>query len=454
VLIPVAIYILVALQPRRHHAAVIVQPAPLIPSDVIVSNQVPAGWFASPSASFVALLAKTPPVRIEVARLLHRPAAQLGSVDATPQKKTGWVTVGVTADSSRAAVDAANAFATAIGQNLQLRTRKAVSVLTGSLEEQLAKARDRDARGQIRAQLVAFRAFRPEGAQAIQVIAPAVGSTPVSNNPGLAAAIALVFALFVGWRLALLAERADDSIHEPEEVERVVGASLLTAVQGSGNTSPEPFLRLRDSLVHLGGQAGPATLVVTSPHRGDGRTSVAIGLAKAYTASGRTVALVDSDFSDPQVATRMVVAPRPGLADVLAGGSLSAALHVGLHPGLTMLPAGLAQPGTAELVGSERMKLLLRELASRFDVVIVDTPPLFAVSDALALVHSAAGVLMVARVDHTSRRALQRATQILGRAGANLLGAVVTGAHAESRRRPSVLSRPAARRIVVHAPGG
>ena len=150
----------------------------------------------------------------------------------------------------------------------------------------------------------------------------------------------------------------------------------------------------------------------------------------------------------------MVVAPRPGLADVLAGGSLSAALHVGLHPGLTMLPAGLAPPETAELVGSERMKLLLRELASRFDVVIVDTPPLFAVSDALALVHSATGVLMVARVDHTSRRALQRATQILGRAGANLLGAVVTGAHAESRRRPSVASSQAARRIVVHAPGG
>src|SRR5438094_7578756 len=109
VLIPIAVFILVELQPKQYRAAVIIQPAPLIPPDVVVSSQVPSGWFVSPDASFVALLAKTSPVRIEAARQLDRPAAQLGSLSATAQKKTGWVTVTATAESSRAALNETNA---------------------------------------------------------------------------------------------------------------------------------------------------------------------------------------------------------------------------------------------------------------------------------------------------------------------------------------------------------
>jgi capsular exopolysaccharide synthesis family protein len=455
VLIPVLAYVLVAVQPREHRASAIVQPAPLIPSNVVVSSSiVPTGWFASPSASFVALLAKTPPVRIETARLLNRPAAQLGAVDATAQKKTGWVTIGVTARSAREAVDGANAFASATAQNLRLRTRRAVTVLIGNVQGQLATARDPVARGQIRAQLAALRAFRPADAQPIQVIAPAVAATPVSNNPGLAAALAFVFALYLGWRLARLAERADESIHEPDEVERVAEAPLLTAFHSKGATGPEPFLRLRDSIVHLTGQTGRATLVVTSPRNGEGRTSIAIGLAKAYTAAGRSVALVDGDFRDPQIATRVVVSPQPGLADVLAGASLSDTLHVGLHPRLSVLPAGDAAAAQADLLGSERMGFVLRELASRFEIVVVDTAPLLAASDALALVNQASGVVLVARIDQTSRRALRRAAQILRRAGANVLGSVATGLHADTVRLPAKLSRPVEQPMAVQAPGG
>jgi capsular exopolysaccharide synthesis family protein len=453
VLIPLAVFILVSAQPRQDRAEVLIQPGPLIPSEVLVSSQVPSGWFSSPNGSFVALLAKTPPVRIEAGRLLNRPAAELGSVQATPHKKTGWVTIAVTSDSPREAISAANAFASATGQNLRLRTKRAVATLTSSLENQFATEKNPAIRAGIREQLGAFRAFRPSDAEPIQVIAPAVDSAPVSNNPALAAAIALLIALFIGWRLAQLAERADDRIHDPEEVEEVVGASLLTAIP-EGLSGPEPFLRLRDSLIHLGGAGERATLVVASPGKGDGRTSVAIGLAKAYTAAGRDVVLVDSDLRDPQLATQLVVAPIPGVADVLAGERLDGALHGGLHPGLTVLPAGQPGPVTADLVGSGRMAPLLEQLEARFDVVIIDTPPLFEASDALALVHAATGVLLVARVGHTTVRALKGARQILTRAGARILGPVATGVDADHRMLPLPLADPPDRNPVAQAAGG
>jgi capsular exopolysaccharide synthesis family protein len=440
VLIPLAVYILVALQPRRDHAEVLIQPGPLIPSEAVVSKEVvPPGWFTSPSGSFVALLAKTPPVRVEAGRLLNRPAAELGSITATPQKKTGWVTIGVTSDTPHEAISAANAFASATGQNLQLRTKRAVGTLIQALQTRLATEKDPSVRADIRAQIAAFRAFNPKDFQPLQVIAPAVDSAPVSNNPLLAAGIALLFALFLGWRLALLAERADDSIRDPEQIEQAVGAPLLTAVPDA-LTGPEPFLRLRDALVHLSGAGERATFVVASPGRGDGRTSVAVGLAKAYTAAGRSVVLVDADFRDPQLATRVVVAPTPGLADVLTGASLDSALHVGLHRDLTVLPAGRPRPEAADLVASERMAALLEELAGRFDVVVVDTPPLFENSEALALVHAATRVVLVARIGATSDRALKRAEQLLTRAGAPMLAPVATGVDADRVRVPGPLA--------------
>jgi Mrp family chromosome partitioning ATPase len=139
---------------------------------------------------------------------------------------------------------------------------------------------------------------------------------------------------------------------------------------------------------------------------------------------------------------------------VLAGARLSDSLHVGLHPGLTVLPAGDAAAANADLLSSERMAHVLQELASRFEIVVVDTAPLLAASDALALVHQASGVLLVARIDQTSRHALRRAAQILRRAGANVLGSVATGLHADTVRPAKVPSRPAEQRVAVQAPGG
>jgi receptor protein-tyrosine kinase len=272
----------------------------------------------------------------------------------------------------------------------------------------------------------------------------------------MAAAVSLAFALLVGAWLVRFAERADRSMHRPEDVELAAGAPLLAAIPGGERASPEPFLRLRDAIVYLGGQRTRSTLIVTSPMGEEGRTSVAIGLAHACVAAGRSVVLVDADLRNPQIASRSGVPPGVGLADVLIGGDLEAALQAdgGAGTGLTILPAGSPGPRSPDLLASARMASVMRELSERFDTVVIDTPPLLAFSDALPLLPGASGVVLVARIDHTMRGALSRAVQILKDAGANVLGPVATGASAHPRAAESVAAYAPEPEPAFHAPGG
>src|SRR5262249_53880554 len=127
----------------------------------------------------------------------------------------------------------------------------------------------------------------------------------------------------------------------------------------------------------------------------------------------------------------------------LAGGDLDQALHAGVHPNLTILPAGVPRRQAIDLAGSDRMAALLHELRDRFDVVIVDTPPLLVASDALALAKDADGVVLGARIDPASRGALERAALVLRRAGGNLLGPVMTGMRADRHRAAAPARTPA-----------
>ena len=444
VLLPAAAYLFVALQPHKRSARVIVQPEPFLPSSAIVSNAVPSGWFAAPNASFVALVASTPQARLAAARLVNKSPVTFGQISATSDQKTGWATIRVTAPTGRAAIDGANAMATAVGTNLQARTRTALGFLRESVQNQLKAAHGRNQRQELQAQLDALARVVPSQQQTLQVIDPAVDSRTVSNRPVVAGVLALIVALFLGIRLVKLAERADRRVHDPEEVELLAGAPVLAALPRGHASGPEPFLRLRDTILHLAGQRSRATVVVASPMRSDGRTSVALGLATAFAASGRSVVLVDADMRNPGVAARAEVPAGPGLADVLSGGPVDESLQTmgGASSGLAILPAGEQKPDSPDMLASARMSSLLDELSERFEVVILDTPPLLAFSDAVPLSRAASAVVLVARIDHTPVRALRRTAQLLEDAGANVLGPVATEvAPTAPARRPATSRR-------------
>ena len=207
-------------------------------------------------------------------------------------------------------------------------------------------------------------------------------------SPGRNALLALILALLISPALVVLFDRFDRTLRRPTELERVVGHTLLTRIPreafGSGRDGPRAvraFQRLRDSVIFFDPDRRPDTVAIVSPLEGEGRTTVAVGLARSLADAGRRVALVDADLRDPGVASRMGVRAMPGLSDVLEGrGDLDRVLCLidGFEGRLTVLPAGSPSALGAELLGSEQMAGLLASLSERHDFVVIDTSPFLA----------------------------------------------------------------------------
>jgi capsular exopolysaccharide synthesis family protein len=172
-------------------------------------------------------------------------------------------------------------------------------------------------------------------------------------------------------------------------------------------------------------------VIVTSPMHGEGKTTVATNLAIALAQDERDVILVDGDLRRPQVMSRFGSGMQGGLDAVLLGerhlDDALLELEVEGTGRLRLLPGGATAPNPAVLLGSRRMRSLLGELSARTDIVVLDTPPILAVSDAIPLLDDVSGTVLVARVDYSSRDAVQRAAQVIEAAGGSLLGAVATG---------------------------
>jgi capsular exopolysaccharide synthesis family protein len=191
------------------------------------------------------------------------------------------------------------------------------------------------------------------------------------------------------------------------------------------------FQTLRDSLTYFNVDQRLASLLVISPLKGDGKTSVSTNLAVAFARSGKQVILVDADLRSPQVATRMGTPPSPGLSEVISGSSeieeaLSEIEPFGSY--LRVLPGGSIPPNPSEMLGSARMSTILAELSEMSDLVLIDTAPVLVVSDAFPLFEQVAGIVGVSRLEQTPREAITRAIEVASSAGGRVLGMVATGA--------------------------
>jgi capsular exopolysaccharide synthesis family protein len=183
------------------------------------------------------------------------------------------------------------------------------------------------------------------------------------------------------------------------------------------------------------GGKGHQVIQVTSPNPGDGKSTLTANLAVAIAQSGKRVVLVDCDFRKPRVHKIFGVSPDIGLASVIAGDAeLGRAIQPSAVPGLSLLPCGPRPANPAELLTSNRFQEVLDGLKGMFDFVLVDTPPLLAVSDPAVVAPRVDGVLLTVRITRKTRPAAERAREILGALGANVIGVVVndlqTGKHA------------------------
>jgi Mrp family chromosome partitioning ATPase/uncharacterized protein involved in exopolysaccharide biosynthesis len=211
----------------------------------------------------------------------------------------------------------------------------------------------------------------------------------------------------------------------------------------------EAFRMLRTSLVWAEGGEQLRTLVVTSAAPGEGKTMTSANLAVTYAHDGLRVLLVDCDIRRPKLHAVFKTSRSPGLLDLLTPSNGSP--QVGVHAltfdsnssngdpvdpltgvirptpirGLSLLTCGALPTNPTNLLSGVRMRALLHELVQRFDLVILDTPPVLATADARILGGISDGVLLVVRAGQTERVAAQRAQHQLLQAGAKLLGVVL-----------------------------
>jgi capsular exopolysaccharide synthesis family protein len=205
------------------------------------------------------------------------------------------------------------------------------------------------------------------------------------------------------------------------------------------DSEAEAFHLIRAHLRYFNVDKELRTLMVASVAPGDGKTTVARHLAAAAARMGSRVLLLEADLRRPTIAVQLDVSSGPGVADVLIGAvSFSEATQmVGLDlprvdgsggRSLDVLVAGSSlPPNPGELIESHAMESLLEQAKAKYDLVVVDTPPLTAVSDAFPLLGKVDGVIIVGRVGRNRRDVAQRLHETLMGAGAPLLGVVANG---------------------------
>lgn len=170
----------------------------------------------------------------------------------------------------------------------------------------------------------------------------------------------------------------------------------------------------------------PAVVAVVACRAGDGATTTALNLALMMARTGRPTALVDGNLRQPELHKALGVSLMPGLAEVLTGKTpLQNATARTRVPDLSLVPAGEASASAQVLLSGPAMKGLLSGMRERFDLVILDTPPILQYPDALYVAKDVDGVVQVVAPGGSSRKDQQEMRRLLDMVGARVLGAVL-----------------------------
>ncbi len=203
-------------------------------------------------------------------------------------------------------------------------------------------------------------------------------------------------------------------------------ARELVVVHEPWSPVAEAFRAFRTAVLFSTPAAPPKMLLVTSAGAGEGKTVSSLNLAATLAEAGSRVLLIDVDLRKPSCHRGLGVPNERGLSSFLAGQADLADVTFALDaPRISFIPAGPTPPNPAELVGSARMRSMLEELREQYDFVILDSPPVLPVTDAVVLAREVDGVVQVVKGHDTPRELIRRARDQLVQANAHLLGAVI-----------------------------
>jgi non-specific protein-tyrosine kinase len=255
-------------------------------------------------------------------------------------------------------------------------------------------------------------------------------------------ALAAVIGLLLGFGIAVLFEALDDTLRNGEDISHQLGIKVLGVIANypADENCPitvrlprhpvvEAYRSLRTNLQFAGTENPLRTIVVTSPTPEDGKSTIATNLALVLAQSGRKTFLIDADLRRPKIHKFFGLENNDGLGEMFIRPRL--VLNGNLKPvetrNISVLTAGRLAPNPAELLESARMEELLAAVKEQYDVGVIDTPPVLAVTDASVLAPKVDGVLLVVRPGITKKEAAKQAIAELRHVGANVLGVVLNG---------------------------
>ncbi len=299
----------------------------------------------------------------------------------------------------------------------------------------------------------------------------AVPNAPYTPQTQRNIILAIVVGLVLGIGLAFLVEYLDKRIKDEKGLERATGLPVLASVpavggkwksakkgersaevigfEGSSSMLLESFRTLRSSLQYFETEGGPRTLLVTSGLPQEGKTVTTVNLAISLALSGQRAIVLEADLRKPMIHKYLNLDNKVGLSSVLAGqSSIPGAMQLvlmedflpessrrsndGVDTGvirknLYCVTSGPLPPNPAELLASARMSNVIQELRQLCDFLLIDTPPVLPVSDALTLAAEADAVIVTARLHHSTREEMSEVRNVLDRAGVRVIGVVAGG---------------------------
>jgi succinoglycan biosynthesis transport protein ExoP len=290
----------------------------------------------------------------------------------------------------------------------------------------------------------------------------------VAPNPSRNLILALMLGLIFGFATAFMVEYLDNSIKDPEEAEHLVGLPSLGVIpyvgpngfsRRSGYYSSyhsyggeneegkktkdevkeielinhffpnlsvaEDYRTVRTSILFSQADNPPRVVTVTSVFPQEGKSSTVANLAVSFSQLRKRVLLIDADLRRPRLHTIYNVKNSKGLSSYLTGRtSLEEAIHLTSIKNLWLIPSGPNPPNPAELLDSNAMKELTRLALTRFDLVLIDSPPVMAVIDPVILGQVSDSLVMVLRPGKTTRKALVKAVEELKKSSAQIIGII------------------------------
>jgi capsular exopolysaccharide synthesis family protein len=284
----------------------------------------------------------------------------------------------------------------------------------------------------------------------IRIVDPAVvPRAPIRPNRQRDVLFGVLMGLMASIGLAFFLEYLDNTLKSPEDVREHLGVPLLGVIGEMESKNPGPVLLgprpvgsfaegyrvLRTALDYSWSDKGPRVIVVTSTSPGEGKTLTSINLALTLASADGKVLLVDGDLRKPQVHSVLKMSKRPGLSDVLVGqAKVSEAVQAVPNTHLSLLTAGTHVPSPADLMTTQVLDGLVQGLRNVYNWIVIDSPPVAAVADALILARATDGVVVVAGAEMVPRAAVRHTLERVHEAGARILGVVLN--RAQNRRRP------------------